>query len=70
MDVTIKINMDNDAFQKYPIIELTLMLKQAIRKLSSIPEIKHGEYITLQDCNGNTVGKLEYTDNDEWSEWE
>ena len=58
MEFKLNINMDNAAFDPLVQIELVAILEKAIEKVG------HG-YVkqSLQDTNGNTVGKFEITEN-------
>lgn len=58
MDIEIKINCDNAAFEENPIYELTRILFVITRMLEnhSIADLDNTK---LRDCNGNTCGTIE-----------
>ena len=57
MDITIKVNCDNAAFDETPLVELQWILAQALIKVRLVP----GTEGTLLDSNGNKVGKVKVT---------
>lgn len=59
MHATIKINMDNSAFEDNPAIELQRILSELANGLC----IVHGGMEeSLRDINGNKVGNIKITD--------
>ena len=66
MNVTIKINMDNAAFQERndPGIELRRILSLLVTQTTLKYWWRNGDKITLRDINGNSVGTFEVTKED------
>ena len=58
MDLTIRINMDNAAFDESRGDEVERILREVSRLL---PNPGLGDEVTLRDINGNTVGNAEVT---------
>jgi len=59
MDITIKINMDNDAFGDNPALELARILK---KMSENICVVHGGMKEKIIDINGNTCGKVTVKD--------
>ena len=59
MDCKITINMDNDAFEEFPQLELSRCLSDVINKINwiNIEEIREEISIIIKDINGNKIGK-------------
>lgn len=58
MKLTVKIAMDNAAFEPINGVEVATILKQIIGKIYD-RSFEAGEHMLLYDSNGNKVGKLE-----------
>lgn len=56
MDIVIRINADNAAFDEDPQEELLKVLTQAAIKLEQLPL---GGSVKLKDSNGNSCGSIE-----------
>ena len=60
MKATIKINMDNDAFQRDP-TEVARILRNVAQDIEDYPT---AHFIGIMDINGNTVGSFEIEQDD------
>ena len=68
MKATIEINLNNDAFVQDP-LELSQVLRNLAQDVEDINGVNLGSFISLRDMNGNTVGAMEVTpDEDEPNE--
>ena len=56
MQVTIKINMDNEAFSYNNTAEVCRILRGHISKVANGGQLMEGHKDTLIDSNGNSVG--------------
>lgn len=56
MDIVIRINTENAAFEDGPMDELLKVLTQAALKLDQLPV---GASVKLKDSNGNSCGSVE-----------
>lgn len=56
MELTIKINMENDAFKDNNVNEVTRILNDYCKKISRGGELLEGDTEKLIDSNGNSIG--------------
>jgi hypothetical protein len=62
MNITIKINTDNDAFSQNMNYETSRILEVLVKKLRRDEiDVHVGESVNLSDWNGNTIGSFEVT---------
>lgn len=62
MDVTIKINCGNAAFEDQESSEVARILRELVRRIDGHPDFLPGHSQPLRDINGNTVGSFDITE--------
>ncbi len=62
MQITITINTDNAAFERWPEGEVARILTDYARKLADHEICFDGDTVKMRDINGNTVGAVEITE--------
>ncbi len=67
MKATIEINLGNDAFVQNP-LELARVLRNLAQDVEDIGGVSLCSFIGIADINGNTVGSLEVTADEEPNE--
>lgn len=58
MELKIRIEMDNAAFEDEPSVEVSRILRKIIKEIDGL-SLSVGTYIPLMDANGNKVGTAE-----------
>ena len=62
MELIIKINLDNAAFEDLPIREVRRVLDTLISRSLYCTGVRDLEELGIHDSNGNTVGTVEVTE--------
>jgi len=61
MKLKIEFNLDNDVFAECPNDEICMMLQRIGRLFTCADTPKDMDGKTIQDANGNTIGKIKIT---------
>ena len=59
MNITIKINCDNAAFEDYASLEVARILLDLANRVEDRPNFSPGTSLPVRDINGNVVGIFE-----------